>query len=95
MRQMHAADPDLIKTEVQAVTAPTQASEEDIQDLRKEVQDLKETVQHLKTSQATISTRVDQAEDRHRRTNFKIRGIPDSVDVTELANYLRRLFSKL
>ncbi|CAH2302732.1 Hypothetical predicted protein [Pelobates cultripes] len=50
MRQMHAADLDSIKTEIQAVTALTQASEEDIQDLRKEVQGLKETVQHLQTS---------------------------------------------
>ncbi|CAH2306912.1 Hypothetical predicted protein [Pelobates cultripes] len=43
MRQMHAADMDLLRTEMQAVTARTQATEEDILDLKQEVNGAKRT----------------------------------------------------
>ncbi|CAH2223859.1 Hypothetical predicted protein [Pelobates cultripes] len=95
MRQLHAADLDLLKTEIMAVTARTQASEEDILDLRQEVQGLKETLHQLQNSQATLTTRVAQAEDRHRHINIKILGIPDSFGITELPHYLRQLTTSL
>ncbi|CAH2292822.1 Hypothetical predicted protein [Pelobates cultripes] len=84
MRQMHAADLDLLKTEIQAVTARTQASEKDILDLQQKVQGLQEHVHKLQASQSTLTTRVDVAEDRNRWTNITITGIPDNIDSTEL-----------
>ncbi|CAH2219837.1 Hypothetical predicted protein [Pelobates cultripes] len=95
MRQLHAADLELLKTEFTAVTAHTQASEEDILDLRQEVQGLKESILQLQSSQANLTSRADTAEDRHRQVNIKIRGIPDSIGITELPHYLRRLTTSL
>ncbi|CAH2315712.1 Hypothetical predicted protein [Pelobates cultripes] len=66
MRRMHAADINLIKTEMQAMTARTRATEENILDLQREA------------AQSTLITRLDQTEDRNRRANLKLRGIPDT-----------------
>ncbi|CAH2293598.1 Hypothetical predicted protein [Pelobates cultripes] len=92
---MHAADMDLLRTKMQAVTAHTQVSEEDILDMRQEVTGLKVTFQQLLTSHSTLTSRVDLAEERNRRTNLKLRGIPDSINTTELPHYLRLLTNTL
>ncbi|CAH2246063.1 Hypothetical predicted protein [Pelobates cultripes] len=92
MRQLHAADLELLKTDLTAVTARTQASEEAILDLRQEAQGFKESIIQLQSSQANLTNRADIAEDRHRQVNIKI---PDSVGITELPHYLRRLTTSL
>ncbi|CAH2322158.1 Hypothetical predicted protein [Pelobates cultripes] len=95
MRRMHAADINLIKTEMQAMTARTRATEEDILDLQREVREIKDTCYHMQAAQSTLITRLDQTEDRNRRANLKLRGIPDTIDSSELPHYLRRLIATL
>ncbi|CAH2307208.1 Hypothetical predicted protein [Pelobates cultripes] len=63
--------------------------------MRQEVTCLKETVQQLLTSHSTLITRVDLAEERNRCTKLKLRGIPDSINITELPHYLCRLTNML
>ncbi|CAH2313254.1 Hypothetical predicted protein [Pelobates cultripes] len=88
MRRMHAADINLIKTEMQAMTARTRATEKDILDLQREVREIKDTCYHMQAAQSTLITRLDQTKDRNRRANLKLRGIPDTIDSSELPHYV-------
>ncbi|CAH2220455.1 Hypothetical predicted protein [Pelobates cultripes] len=72
-----------------------QTTEEDILDVQHEVRGLKETVIQLQTSHSALLNKLDAAEDRNRRNNVKIRGIPDDVSHSEPPHYLRRLFAIL
>ncbi|CAH2283077.1 Hypothetical predicted protein [Pelobates cultripes] len=78
LRQMSAADVDIVRTEVQIVTVCTQATEVEVTDIKQEVQVLKEQMLNMQHSHATLTQQVDISKDRKRRTNIKIRGIPDS-----------------
>ncbi|CAH2277112.1 Hypothetical predicted protein [Pelobates cultripes] len=79
LKQMSVADMDLMKTEVQVVTAHVLASEEDIREVQQDVKALKEDFLHHQPSHTALLTRFDMAEDRNRHNNLKIRGIPDSI----------------
>ncbi|CAH2314829.1 Hypothetical predicted protein, partial [Pelobates cultripes] len=72
MRHLHAADLEMLTTEITVVTACTQASEEDILDLKQEVQSLREAFQQIQSSHTSLTISADLAEDRHRCTNLKI-----------------------
>ncbi|CAH2274506.1 Hypothetical predicted protein [Pelobates cultripes] len=92
LKQMLAADMDLVRTELQAVV---QASEEEILDVRQEVKGLKEMVLQLQSSHAILLTKLDIAKDRSCRANIKIRGVPDTISPAELPHYIRRLLTTL
>ncbi|CAH2301614.1 Hypothetical predicted protein [Pelobates cultripes] len=95
MRQMFTADLDLIKVEVQGVTARIQSSEEDNLDTRHEMSNMHETLHQVQSAQATMALKLDLTEDHSRRANLKIRCIPDTVDSNELPHYLRRVMAEL
>ncbi|CAH2325546.1 Hypothetical predicted protein [Pelobates cultripes] len=85
------AELNLVKTEVQAVAARVQATEEDVQDLNQGMTTLNYSVQQLGALHASLSTRVDQLDDRGRQRNIKIRGIADSLTPDEIPHFIRRL----
>ncbi|CAH2306047.1 Hypothetical predicted protein, partial [Pelobates cultripes] len=76
LKQMSAVDMALLRTEVQAVTDRVQTTEEAILDVQHEMRGLKETVMQLQTAHSALLNKLDAAEDRNRRNNVEIRGIP-------------------
>ncbi|CAH2299703.1 Hypothetical predicted protein [Pelobates cultripes] len=88
------ADINLVRTEIQAVTAQVQASEEDILDLRQEVKRKEDTLRHLQSANTVFQNTQDAMEDCSRRTDIIIREIPD-IGPTKLSQFRRRLTAVL
>ncbi|CAH2220159.1 Hypothetical predicted protein [Pelobates cultripes] len=68
-KQMFDADINLVRTEMQAVTARVQASEEDILYLRQEVKSMGDTLQYLQSANTAFQNTLDLMEDRSRCMN--------------------------
>ncbi|CAH2316605.1 Hypothetical predicted protein [Pelobates cultripes] len=53
--------------------------------------ELVDTVKMLQRQVNQQGEKLADAEDRSRRNNLRIRGIPDNIDVVELANYAQKM----
>ncbi|CAH2321832.1 Hypothetical predicted protein [Pelobates cultripes] len=91
LQQMSAADIDRVRTDVKAVEARTQATENTVLELQREVRDLRDKINILQHSHTSPTQRVDISEYRNRLPNIKVGGVPDSISQAELPHYLRRL----
>ncbi|CAH2312661.1 Hypothetical predicted protein [Pelobates cultripes] len=95
IRSLFAADMAVLREEIHTMEGRMRKTEAESQGLAARCVQLEAHNTELQRAQALLTTRLDAMEDRHRRRNVKIRGVPETVTQEGIQGYLGRLLASL
>ncbi|CAH2319599.1 Hypothetical predicted protein [Pelobates cultripes] len=95
IRKMFQADLAILREDMLSLTGHLKAAEETSAHIKAEQTTLAAEQKRLTASQATMTLKLTEYEDRSRSKNIKIRGIPTTIDKTELPQYVGRLLQQI
>ncbi|CAH2311644.1 Hypothetical predicted protein [Pelobates cultripes] len=85
----------VLKEKLGTLTGQIRATEDEVHDLRVKQDSTTKQVLEISTTCEQLNARVGQLEDSSCQRNLKVRGIPETISVEELPQFIRRLFSAI
>ncbi|CAH2284890.1 Hypothetical predicted protein [Pelobates cultripes] len=95
LKAQSAADVALIREDLGAMTARIQAVEVNEVATTAKIETLQREMAQMKKTSTILENKAAALEDAKRQRNLRIRGIPEAVQDSEVAYYLRRLLASL
>ncbi|CAH2250563.1 Hypothetical predicted protein [Pelobates cultripes] len=86
---------DDIRREVHEVGTRLNALEEKTDDLCQANDGILDKIRQMESEQARLTAKLADLEDRSRRNNIRVRGVPESVAGSDIPEYLRQLFTAI
>ncbi|CAH2325857.1 Hypothetical predicted protein [Pelobates cultripes] len=95
LKAQSAADVALIREDLGAMSARIQAVEVNEAATTAKIETLQREMAQMKKTSTILENKVAALEDAKRHRNLRLRGIPEAVQDSEVAHYLRRLLASL